>query len=445
MKTQHSPRFLAALCLLALWFASACANKNNVAENEQVDGYAETADGGETPTEESANATEAEIFGESSAETPAAETTAATDAAKTDPAVDSLFDPSAEEVAAKSAGQGDAAMTAPTESAPPAVSDTAATTGADPLVASTESATDAATVDALAGLSDPANSSGAQAFSDTASFSKKASYTGAVVPRIPERAVTRSGKSLNRYYFLRQGDTAKSVSSLLYGDASHSTDLKKWNKGRWMPGKVVYFASSVQPDDAQMISFYDERGLTPDQHKVGAGETMSTIAKKMLGSVSSWKELAVVNGLTRPDSLKRGQTIKVFTSLEASTPVVQTPVETAPAQIAPPPAEPVAAQPPMPADTKIAGANTAPDMGAVPPGQDPLAEDLNKPKKKPRKEGGLNFGRILSQNSFALTMALGIGLLALALRMVNKRKGGGGGGEDFSEDAFSIPEKKKRG
>lgn len=457
MKTQQPWKFKAAVCVLALWLASGCANKNNVADGEQVDGYAEsTEEVAETATGEEATAdataAEAELFGEGGAEAPPAEGEQVAQDGTTDPAMESLFqetpqdqaatDPNFDELAGKSAqtptdpGAGGDPL-AQTEAVDPnaALTDPAATTAsAEPLP------TDAA---ATTAWTDPAAPTDAQAFSGAASFKeeKKASYAGAVAPSIPDRAVTRKGKSLNRYYFLRQGDTSKSVSELIYGDASHSADLKKWNKGRWTPGKVIYYSSPTQPDDAQMVSLYDERSLQADQYTVGKGESMSGIAKKTLGNLSSWKELAVVNGLSSPDTLRRGQTIKYYSNLgsaQPSTPVATTTPEQVqpPAQTAPTTPEPV--QPPPQEQVAQAPVET------VPVAQDPIAEDLAKPKKKGKKDG-LNLAKIAQQNMFAVGMGLGIALLLLSLAMINKRKKGSTGSiEEFNEDAFAAPGKKKR-
>jgi hypothetical protein len=107
-----------------------------------------------------------------------------------------------------------------------------------------------------------------------------------------------------------------------------------------------------------------------------------------------------------------------------------------------PSSEPLAAQPPIQQDPTVT-ANSAPNLADLPPTQEAVNPDLNKLKKKPRKEG-LNLGRLLSQNSFALAMGLGIGLLVVALMMVNKRKKSGGAMEEFNDDAFAAPNKKKR-
>ncbi len=455
MKTLQAWKFNVAVCILALWLSSGCANKNNVADGEQVDGYAEsTEELTDNATGEEvlgdASAAEAELFGDTGAEAPLDGEQVVQEGA-TDPSMESLFEQTPQDQAATDpnfdAFTGKSA-TEPTD--PGAGGDPLAQTEAwDPTVqtdpaAMTPSAEPLPTETTTSAWADPTTPVDAQAFSGAASFEEKApapAYAGAVVPQIPDRAVTRKGKSLNRFYFLRQGDTSTSVSELIYGDASYASDLKKWNKGRWTPGKVIYYASPTQPDDAQMISLYDDRSLSADQYTVGKGESMSGIAKKMLGSLSSWKELAVVNGLSSPDTLRRGQTIKYYSNLgspQASAPVMAS----TPEPVQPPPQQiPTTPEPIQPPQDQVA---QAPIDMAPPVTQDPIAEELSRPKKKAKKEG-LNLAKIAQNNMFAVGMGLGIALLLLSLTMINKRKKGSGGSiEEFNEDAFAAPGKKKR-
>ncbi len=443
---------LAAVCVLALWLASGCANKTNVAEGEQVDGYSEStqevADGSvdaassstdEFASTESTDATEAELFGENTESEAFASETVSNDAT-----ADSLFqettqDPNAAQDPALTelTGRTDGGPTDPGAGGDPLMpySDPAA----DPLAAAS---TEVASADPLAaaGLMDPAATDDSQAFGSDASFESKPAptYSGAVLPNIPGSAISRKGANLNRFYFLRAGDNSNNVAELVYGTASKASDLKKWNKGRWIPGKVVYYTSPTQAEDSQMISLYDERNLTPEEHTVARGESMSSIAKNKLGSLSSWKELAVTNGLSSPDTLSRGQVIKIYTDLNGAPLVAQAPEAVAPPPvIAPPPVQaPVAAQPPsMPQDL----AGVAPGMN------DPMAtENLATPRKKPKKEG-LNAMKLLANNALSLAMGLGIGLLLISLMMISRRKRSGGGTmDDFNEDAFAAPGKKKR-
>lgn len=418
MKTLN---FVLALSLFAF---TGCANKNNVADNEQADGFTETteevADNAAQPAAEGSDPAEAELFGEAQAEA-ATGTEAPTGASNEDlfAATDSNAEPNFEELAGTTPTDS-AALAVPTE---PSTLDPASQ--GDPLAATSVSP-------------EPAPMADAQAFSDESSFAAtpKPRTSVASAPKIPGRALTRGGKTLNRYYFLRQGDTAKSVSNLIYGNPGQTANLKKANKGSWTPGKVVYYTSALQADDAQMVSFYEEHNLTAENYTVRKGETMSSIAKAKLGHRMSWKEIAVTNGLTSPNNLDRGQQIRIYTDLRPAAPPVE--MAQAPVQETIPQAAPEAFTPP-------AAIAAAPAIDAPPAAQEPVVNDLNEVKKKPAKQP-LNAAKLLSQNAFSIAMGLGIGLLLVSLLMINKRKKGGNesAADEFGEDAFAAPSKKKR-
>ncbi|NDG26490.1 MAG: hypothetical protein EB120_04870, partial [Proteobacteria bacterium] len=67
------------------------------------------------------------------------------------------------------------------------------------------------------------------------------------LPKIPSRALKRKGSHLNRFYFSRKGDTPKSVSQLLYSDTQHAKKLVAWNGKNWVPGKLLFYTSPVDP------------------------------------------------------------------------------------------------------------------------------------------------------------------------------------------------------
>ncbi|NBT58554.1 hypothetical protein EBT16_07195 [bacterium] len=109
-------------------------------------------------------------------------------------------------------------------------------------------------------------------------------------PKIPSKAIVRGGSKLNRFYFARKGDSPKKVSQLIYGNSNFAKKLVLWNGKIWSPGKVVFYSSPVSPKDKRMASFYQERNIQPDEYQVNAGDWLTRIAKKHLGSAKSWKE-----------------------------------------------------------------------------------------------------------------------------------------------------------
>ena len=171
-------------------------------------------------------------------------------------------------------------------------------------------------------------------------------------PQAPSKTITRKSITMNRYYFLRQGDTPASVSQLLYGSEERAEELKSLNKG-WKSGSMITYVSAVEAEDDQMSSFYEENGVTGEEHVVKAGESLSGIAMARYGSMSAWKEIAVLNKLKNPDTISAGQKLTLMpTSLVAYSAqangqwVAETKTEVAPAKA-------VASQEPVAAPAKI--------------------------------------------------------------------------------------------
>jgi len=138
------------------------------------------------------------------------------------------------------------------------------------------------------------------------------SWTPSFPPKIPTRAVTVAGTSLNRFYFLRTGDTPQTVAKLLYGDQSRENDLWTWNsKKKWKPGQFVLYASPAQPEDQVVRSFYDVRQMQYENYQILRGDSLSKIARARFGDLGSWKEIAVQNNIDKPDVIHPGQTLKL--------------------------------------------------------------------------------------------------------------------------------------
>jgi len=146
----------------------------------------------------------------------------------------------------------------------------------------------------------------------TVTPAKTASQKGVVAPQIPKSAIWQGNQTMNRYYFLRNGDTDESVSKLIYGNSERSTDLKKWNSGKWSAGRMILFVSKSHPEDTEMSSFYEESGIAADSYVVKSGDWLSKIAMNTYSSPGSWKEIAAVNGIESPDTISAGQTLKLY-------------------------------------------------------------------------------------------------------------------------------------
>ncbi len=278
------------------------------------------------------------------------------------------------------------------------------------------------------------------------------------IPKIPANAVTRAGTPLNRFYFVRPGDTKESVSQLIYGDTSRAADLGKWNKGGFNAGKLVFYQSPQQPDDQEMKPLYQEKGITPVDYEVQKGDTLGSIAKSRLGSGANWKEIAVVNGLDRPEALEVGQKIALYpVNGDASQMMAGNdlpPQEEAPkekkrrgkkeeqAQNDAPP--PVDVPPPAASnDAPLVQAEATP-AGEIPPPVPAESVPADTFKKKKKSSGGFSVLRLLEQNLFFIILGLGVAVLGGALFFVNKRRKAKAAEAEFGDDAFASPKAKRR-
>ncbi|NBX69671.1 MAG: hypothetical protein EBR01_11990 [Proteobacteria bacterium] len=209
------------------------------------------------------------------------------------------------------------------------------------------------------------------------------------VPKIPRRAIKRKEGLLNRFYFVRAGDTPESVSNLIYGspDKGHQFWVSKGMK--WAPGRIIYYNSAKNPNDPQMVSLYKEENVSGKSIRVNRGSWLSKLAKKYLGSPKSWTEIAVMNLIEDPLDLKVGQKLILFPEIQPKT---TNPTHVA---VSAPPAQPSNLAPEVP-ENKILAQATAPILNPEPqpeiappqapapdvPPRTPLAvEESDKPTK----------------------------------------------------------------
>jgi hypothetical protein len=271
-----------------------------------------------------------------------------------------------------------------------------------------------------------------------------------LIPTVPTTAVQKKGSNLNRFYFARSGDTAESVSELLYGNADKARDLKKWNPSKlaFKPGRIVYYQSSQNPTDNEMRSFYQENSVQSEDYIVKKGDWLSKISHNKYGSPDSWKEIAVINGMDSPDSLNVGQRIALYpTNLKSNLGTQQPPV----AENKIEPKQDLAMNAPAPevntpaANTQnsLPPANSLDAPAQLPQGQAPTFGEKEKPTPKAKKSlEGLDIAKLVEQNLFAVAMGGLILLLMIALMAVNKRKKSKS--EDFGDDVLPISASRKR-
>lgn len=269
----------------------------------------------------------------------------------------------------------------------------------------------------------------------------------ASVPKIPGSALHKKGAMLNRFYFTRRGDTAKSVSELLYGDTAHAKSLMKWNPSakKMLAGTLIYYQSPSQPHDKQMRSFYQERSINPDEYTVQRGDWLSKVAATKLGSSGSWKEIAVVNGMDSPNSLEVGKKIAIYpkdlsNSTGSNTQVAE---ETVPAE--PPPTAPKVTNerpqtPPPPSPQQPM--EPPPVTQAAPPIVPAPEEPMRRPPVVSNNNGNnVNISKVVEQNFFAVAIGVLIVFLLVLLTALNRRKRSRR--DDLSDD-FASPKAKRK-
>jgi len=124
--------------------------------------------------------------------------------------------------------------------------------------------------------------------------------------------IPSEGASLNRFYFLRKGDTPKKVSEMIYGNSRFAKNILSWNTVKWLPGEVIYYQSPKNKKDSKLGSFYQEKKLSPSEYRVAKGDSLSLIAKRFLGHYRSWKEIATVNGLKEVNQIPVGVRLALY-------------------------------------------------------------------------------------------------------------------------------------
>lgn len=270
------------------------------------------------------------------------------------------------------------------------------------------------------------------------------------VPKIPAKPIVKNGVSLNRFYFVRKGDTPASVSEMIYGSSSHAADLQKWNASSWSPGHILFYSSPVNPKDTQIGSFYRENGVEAEEYTVGKGDWISKVAFQKLGSPDSWKEIAVINGMSRPDKIEVGQRIAIYpkdlskfaTSEESLASTKPTPVKMA--GIAPKPVAPTPQVSQEPKFEQVPPQVAQAPVEQTPPQQIP-AEVQNAtqpppanvqaeaPKPVAKAKPSVDSSKLVEQNLPAAVILAGVMILSIAYLAVRRRKMAKQQTEEFDE------------
>ncbi len=203
---------------------------------------------------------------------------------------------------------------------------------------------------------------------------------------------TVGDKVVNTVYFARKGDTAKSITEKIYGDATRLKEIKKINavlKNREARvGDKIYYNSPTRPDDStKVITYFEDKGIQPQIYQAKEGDKVKNVAKELLGSSDGWKELYGSNSFESKKTLDPGTEVKYWKDdAGAAAPVASTDTGLPPApqtEMAPPPPVDTATMPPPP----------PPDMGTPPPPPDmagtppPPPPDMGTPPPPPDMAG----------------------------------------------------------
>jgi nucleoid-associated protein YgaU len=111
-------------------------------------------------------------------------------------------------------------------------------------------------------------------------------------------------------YVVRPGDTLGKIAQRIYGDISKWRMIQQLtglnNPSKIYPGDVVYY--QLSPEASNFARTYES---LPRQEVVAAeGDTLASIAAKVLGSSRHWKEIWRQNdSIDNPDVITPGQTI----------------------------------------------------------------------------------------------------------------------------------------
>ena len=212
--------------------------------------------------------------------------------------------------AADNAQGAEAASSSNTDASVQAAPEASSTPLVDPLASMN------ASPEANATAAPEASEAAATDTTTTVAQAETAVQASAPAPEVnkPRHHRKHAAKKLNRYYFLRTGDTPEFLSKLFYETPDRAEQLVAWNQPResWQAGKIIYYKSAVKPADRKMLSFYEEKEVAPETYVTKAGDSLAKLAEEKYGSALSAVEIAAVNDLHTDDALPVGKELKLY-------------------------------------------------------------------------------------------------------------------------------------
>lgn len=118
-----------------------------------------------------------------------------------------------------------------------------------------------------------------------------------------------------RLYIVQKGDTLSSIAHKIYGDAKKWTDLASTNgianANTIFPGDPIRFTATETSKDFEVT--YDN--IAKNTVTVQKGDTLSSIAKQVLGDGGAWKFLYTMNKseITNPNAIAPDQVLYYYT------------------------------------------------------------------------------------------------------------------------------------
>ena len=207
------------------------------------------------------------------------------------------------------------------------------------------------------------------------------------VPRLPWR---QGGVLYNSVYFAKPSETLKSISTKIYGDASKVSELRKGNgifaSRGVLPGDKVYYNSPTRPtDDASIMSYYEEKGITPQVYIAQDGDRLRPVSEKLLGYSAAWKEIWSSNSFDSKGDLAPGTEIRYFKDEGVSSPSKAILADSGAEPQSPPPPPAAAAELPPPAVTASEDFSLPPpqDTQSPPPPPEMAMNDIPPPPPEP--------------------------------------------------------------
>ncbi|MCY4513051.1 MAG: hypothetical protein OXB86_05125 [Bdellovibrionales bacterium] len=232
------------------------------------------------------------------------------------------------------------------------------------------------------------------------------------VKKIKTSPYRRSGFLVNAVYLARPGDTIESVSQKIYGQ-DRSGDLYSINPHfRSRPlktGDKVYYPSLQRPNDSsQLLVYYEDVGLSPNYYSLERGQNIRSIARNLLGSPDSWKEIWATNfEIQSKGSAEKTVQLRYWDGSGTPPPpqpqeVAQMPEETFPEE---PPQ-----QMPEPQNTAVAPVESPPPM------EENFGDPLPDPSSQPQETGIVE--TIKKNKLLAIGLIAFIALLLLLMKRI---------------------------